>query len=516
MAGPHSARTPEVPDTGADSLPWPALRRRFREAGLLEETHCGSDAPDPDTLTIDALTDDSRDVESGGAFVAIRGVDADGHSFIDMAVEKGARLVVCEAVPEGARERFPGTVFARVTDSRTALAEAAAALYGDPADDLRLVGVTGTNGKTTVVYLTHHLLEALGESTGLLSTIEVRTGAGTTKMDLTTPGPLALHRTLRQMVEAGCTACVMEVSSHALDQRRVRGLDYEAAIFTNLSVDHLNYHGTPEAYRAAKKKLFDGLGSGATALYNADDEAGPAMVADTEAAVVSFALDRAADIEVTVLESDMDGLRLRIDGRERRFRLAGRFNAYNLAAAYGAGTALSQTPSGADAVLDALADVPPVPGRFEPLRFADGTTVIVDYAHTPDALKNVLQAVRATVPEDATLWCVFGCGGDRDPSKRAAMGRIAEQRSDRAIVTSDNPRTEEPVAILNDIRDGVQRPDAMRWIVDREEAIQAAADAATPGDVVVIAGKGHETTQTIGTDTRPFDDREIARKYFSR
>jgi UDP-N-acetylmuramoyl-L-alanyl-D-glutamate--2,6-diaminopimelate ligase len=475
------------------------------------DIHRGSDAPDPDTLVIHALTDDSRDVESGGAFVAIRGVDADGHSFIDMAVEKGARLVVCEAVPDRARERFSGVVFARVTDTRAALAEAAAARYGDPADDLRLVGVTGTNGKTTVAYLVHHLLEALGTPAGLLSTIEVRTGAETAKMDLTTPGPLALHRRLRQMVDAGCTACAMEVSSHALDQRRVHGLDYEAAVFTNLSVDHLNYHGSPEAYRAAKKRLFDGLRSDATALYNADDEAGPTMVADTAADAVSFALHGDADIEASVLESRIDGLRLRIDGRERAFRLAGRFNAYNLVGAYGAGTALGFAP---EAVLDALADAPPVPGRFEPLRFGDGTTVIVDYAHTPDALKNILRAVRDTMPEGATLWCVFGCGGDRDPSKRATMGRIAEQHADRAIVTSDNPRTEEPVTILNDIRDGVQRPDAMRWIVDREEAIQAAADAAAPGDVVVIAGKGHETTQTIGTDTRPFDDREIARQYF--
>jgi len=510
MAGPNSAHAPQAPDTGADPLFWPTLRRRLEDAGLLEETLSGSDA-DPDTLAIDALTDDSRDVKPGGAFVAIRGVDADGHSFIDMAVEKGARLVVCEAVPDRARERFPGVVFAHVTDSRAALAEAAAALYGDPADALRLVGVTGTNGKTTVAYLVHHLLEALGATTGLLSTIEVRTGASATKMALTTPGPLDLHRTLRQMVNAGCTACAMEVSSHALDQKRVHGLGYEAALFTNLSVDHLNYHGSREAYRAAKKRLFDGLGPSATALYNADDEAGSAMVADTAADAVSFALDAAADIEVDLLESRTDGLRLRIDGRERRFRLAGRFNAYNLAAAYGAGTALGFAP---DAVLDALADAPPVPGRFEPLRFDDGTTVIVDYAHTPDALENILQAVRDTMPEGATLWCVFGCGGDRDPSKRATMGRIAERLADRTIVTSDNPRTEEPVAILRDIRDGVQRPDAMRWIVDREEAIQAAADAATPGDVVVIAGKGHETTQTIGTDTRPFDDREIARQYF--
>jgi len=512
MAEPESARTEPGTDAGPAPLPWSALRRRLRDAGLLTEVR-GDGEDNGEPFAIDGLTDDSRAVTADDAFVAVRGTEADGHSFIDMAVDNGARLVVCETVPDRARERFPNTVFARVTNPRTALAEAAAALYDDPADDLCLVGVTGTNGKTTVAYLVHHLLDTLGTPSGLLSTIEVRTGEATTKRALTTPGPLALHRTLRQMVDAGCTACVMEVSSHALDQERVHGLDYEVAVFTNLSVDHLGYHGTPEAYEAAKKTLFDDLDADATALYNADDEVGPTMVADTEATAVSFALEQAADIEATVLDSGIDGLRLRIDGRERRFRLAGRFNAYNLTAAYGTGMALG---FGRDAVLDALAEAPSVPGRFEPLRFDDGTTVIVDYAHTPDALENILRTVRDAMPEEAALWCVFGCGGDRDASKRPTMGRIAERRADRAIVTSDNPRTEEPVSILTDIREGVQRPDAMRWIVDREEAIQAAADAAAPGDVVVIAGKGHETTQTIGTDTRPFDDRKIARQYFSR
>jgi UDP-N-acetylmuramoyl-L-alanyl-D-glutamate--2,6-diaminopimelate ligase len=511
MAGSDPTHTTQRPETAPDSLAWTTLRRRLRDAELLEEIICGSDAPDPDALTIDPLVANSRAVEPGGGFVAIRGVDADGHSFIDMAVDQGARLVVCEAAPARVRERFPGIVFARVRDSRKALAEGAAALYGDPAEALRLVGVTGTNGKTTVAYLVHHLLEALGPTTGLLSTIEVRTGGGTTTMDLTTPGPLKLHRTLRQMVEAGCTACVMEVSSHALDQDRVYGLDYDAALFTNLTVDHLDYHGTPQAYRESKKELFDSLGTGATALYNADDEAGPMMVADTEAAVVSYALDRATDIEATVLESRIDGLRLRIDGRERRFRLAGRFNAYNLTAAYGVGTALGHAP---DEVLDALAGAPPVPGRFEPLHVDDGRTVVVDYAHTPDALKNILEAVQETMPEAATLWCVFGCGGDRDPTKRPTMGRIAECRADQVIVTNDNPRTEDPEAILDDIRRGVDRPAEMDWIMDREAAIRAAAREAEPEAVVVIAGKGHETTQTIGTDTRPFDDREMARRYF--
>ena len=511
MPGPTSAQTERISEWEPDPLPWSALRRRLRETDLLGETIAGAEAPDPDTFEINGLTDDSRAVTPGGGFVAIRGVDADGHSFIDMAVDNGARLVVCEALPARARERFPGVVFARVANTRTALAEGAAALYGDPADDLRLVGVTGTNGKTTVAYLVHHLLQALGETAGLLSTIEVQAGGETTAPALTTPGPLVLHRTLRRMVDRGCTACAMEVSSHALDQDRVHGLDYEVAIFTTLSVDHLDYHDTLDDYRAAKKTLFDALGPDATALYNADDEAGPAMVADTEARVVSFGLDRDADIEATVLEARIDGQRVRLDGHERDIQLAGRFNASNTAAAYGAGTALGHAP---DAVADALADAPPVPGRVEPLRFGDGTTVIVDYAHTPDALENVLRTVRDTTPAKAALWCVFGCGGDRDAGKRPTMGRIAERLADRVIVTSDNPRTEAPVGILRDIREGVERPESMRWIVDREEAIQAAADETMPGDVVVIAGKGHETTQTIGTDTRPFDDREVARRYF--
>jgi len=460
---------------------------------------------------LDRLTDDSREVEPGGTFVAIRGVAADGHSFIDKAVQNGARLVVCETVPNEAKRQRSDVTFVRVADSRAALAELAAALYGDPADALRLVGVTGTNGKTTVAVLVHHLLEALGTPTGLLGTVGGRLGDTEAETALTTPGPLALHRLLRQMVNEGCRACAMEVSSHALDQRRVHGLDYEAAVFTNLSPDHLNYHGTMAAYRDAKKRLFDGLRADATALYNADDDHGSQIVADTEATIVSFGIDRRADVNVDVLDQRVDGLRLRIDGRKRTFRLAGRFNAYNLAAAYGVGRALGHE---ADAVLDALAAAPPVPGRFEPLRFEDGPTVIVDYAHTPDALRSILRTVRDTAPDDATLWCVFGCGGDRDASKRPRMGRIAEQEADRVIVTSDNPRTEAPEAILEDIRDGVERPGDMHWSVDREAAIRTAAEDARPSDIVVIAGKGHETTQTIGTDTRPFDDRDMARKYF--
>ena len=491
------------------SLRWGVLRRRLDEAGLLTDVVRGPDAPD--TFDLPALADDSRAVTPGGAFIALRGVAADGHSFIDNAIQNGARLVVCEAVPAEAQTRFPDTVFVRVSDSRTACAEAAAAYYGDPAEDLRLVGVTGTNGKTTVAVLVQHLLSATGTTTGLLSTIEVRLGDATTKTDRTTPGPLALHRLLRRMVEGGCTACAMEVSSHALDQQRVHGLDFEAAVFTNLTTDHLNYHGSREAYRRAKKRLFDGLPAAATALYNADDPAGAHMVADTAATPVSYAVEHEADITATIRERRLDGLRLTLDGHECRSQLAGDFNAYNLAAAYGVGRALGHR---AEAVIEGLAAAPPVPGRLERVPLDDGPTVLVDYAHTPDALENVLRTVRDTMPAAATLWCVFGCGGDRDAGKRPEMGRIAERLADRVIVTSDNPRTEAPEAILDDIRAGLEHPDRARWEVDREAAIRRAGEEAAPTDVVVIAGKGHETTQTIGTETRPFDDRTIARKYF--
>jgi len=495
-------------DAGRFSVAWTALRDRLAAQGLLGAVRAG--AAVPEAFDVTALTADSREVEPGGAFVAVRGTTADGHAFIGDAVEHGARLVICEALPE-APERVAGTTFVRVSDARAALAEAAAALYDDPADALAMVGVTGTNGKTTVAWLVHHLLDALGDTTGLLSTIGVRTGDETDDASLTTPGPVELQRTLRRMVDQGCAACAMEVSSHALDQKRVHGLDYEVAIFTNLTADHLDYHGSRAAYRAAKKSLFDGLDPEATALYNADDEAGPAMVAETAATTVSFALDADADVRPEIRDHTLDGLRLALDDRERQLRLAGRFNAYNAAAAYGAGRALGYE---ADAVLDALAEVPPVPGRFETMRFGDDRTVVVDYAHTPDALDTILRAVREGMPADAALWCVFGCGGDRDPSKRGRMGRIAEQRADAVIVTSDNPRTEDPAAILEDIRDGVHRPEAMQWIVDREDAIAAAAEAAAPGDVVVIAGRGHERYQVIGTENHPFDDRDIARTYF--
>lgn len=482
------------------------LLDQLAQAGLLLDGRGSFD----DRL-IDHLADDSRKVGPQGLFVALRGAAADGHLFIEKAVTNGAIAIVCEAVPADAAMRYPGTAFARVRDGRAAVAVLAAAFYGFPAQYLRMVGVTGTNGKTTVANLVHHVLNQRDWETGLVGTIAYRVGGEVLEATHTTPGAIALHRLLRGMVEQGCMACSMEVSSHALMQDRTRGIPFDVGVFTNLSQDHLDYHESWDAYLGAKKRLFDGLPADATAIYNADDAAGIQMVEDTKANVLSYGQIADADIQVAVLDNRMEGLRLRLDGVEQQFQLVGLFNAYNIAAAYSAGRALgfSQTE-----VLDALATAPPVPGRFEQLRFASGTTVVVDYAHTPDALENILRAVRATVPKHAMLWCIFGCGGDRDKAKRRIMGSIAEQYADRVIVTSDNPRTEDPLSIMNDIRRGMNRPIDAFWIVNRRESIREAAYRAQPGDVVLIAGKGHETYQVIGTDKFPFDDCLEAKRAF--
>jgi UDP-N-acetylmuramoyl-L-alanyl-D-glutamate--2,6-diaminopimelate ligase len=463
-------------------------------------------------VDIDRLAYDSRKVGPGGLFIAIHGEKLDGHLFIDKAVLNGAIAIVCEAMPAEAQTRFPGIAFVQVNDGRAALAELAAAFYGDPSHSLKLIGTTGTNGKTTTTYLLHDLLTTLGETAGMLGTIEYRFGGPPVPATHTTPDALDLNRMLREMVDAGCTACAMEVSSHALAQNRVRALQFDVAIFTNLTRDHLDYHHSFQAYRSAKQQLFIQLGPEAHALYNVDDPAGPDMVAYTQARAYAYGLAETADFRAEVLENSIDGLRLRIDGSERRFQLVGLFNVYNLLAAYAAVRALGYPQ---DTVLDALAGAPPVPGRFEKIDFADGTTAIIDYAHTPDALENVLTTVRATKPAGASLWCIFGCGGDRDPVKRRIMGSIAERYADRVVVTSDNPRTEDPEAIMNEIRRGMDRPSEALWFVNRREAIEAAAAQARPGDVVLVAGKGHEPYQIIGTEKLPFDDREEVRRAFS-
>lgn len=485
-----------------------ALLDRLEQADLLLATQGSFDIH---KVSIDHLANDSRKVGSGGLFVAIHGEATDGHLFIDKAVQNEAIAVVCEVIPEGVLRHAPGVAFVQVQDGRAALAELAAAFYGDPAHQLKMVGVTGTNGKTTTAYLIHHLLSTLGEKTGLIGTIEYRFGGGPVPATHTTPDTIDLNRMLREMVSAGCTTCVMEVSSHALAQHRVRAIPFEVGLFSNLTRDHLDYHRTFDEYLAAKKILFDLLSPESVALYNIDDPAGEKIVADTQAQTISYGQSEHADYVVDVLGNGVTGLRLRIDGSARTFRLVGLFNAYNLVAAYGAGRALGYDR---EVVLDVLAQAPPVPGRFEQYVFQDGTTVIVDYAHTPDALKNVLKTIRQTKTPESALWCVFGCGGDRDPTKRSIMGQIAEEYADHVVVTADNSRTESIDQILAHIREGMANPGAARWIEDRRAAIQEVAHHASAGDVILIAGKGHEPYQIIGTERFHFDDREEVQRLF--
>ncbi|GAB5519517.1 MAG: UDP-N-acetylmuramoyl-L-alanyl-D-glutamate--2,6-diaminopimelate ligase [Rhodothermales bacterium] len=484
-------------------IPLTALRDRLAQVGLLAETQGTID-----DIQVNRLASDSRAVAPGALFVAVRGSQTDGHLFIDKAVQNEAIAIVGEAFPA-----FVGAPRLQVHDSTKALAHLAAAFHGDPADALTMVGVTGTNGKTTTATLIQYLLRSLGANAGRIGTTGYDAGRGVVDTTHTTPDIIELHRILAEMVENDCTACAMEVSSHALAQGRVHGIDYAAGVFTNLTRDHLDYHGSFADYLAAKKLLFDGLSSDATAIYNVDDAASFGMTQGLNSRFLSYGQDVSANLRFEILANRIDGLRLRLDGREQAFRLVGAFNAYNLVAAYGVGLALGY---GADDVLAALAEALPVDGRFEQIGFADGTTVIVDYAHTPDALENVLQTIRATMPEDAKLWTVFGCGGDRDPAKRQMMGGIAERYSDTAIVTSDNPRTEDPASILAAIREGMTRPNEAISLVDRRDAIDEAARQAAPGDVVLVAGKGHETYQIIGTEKRHFDDREEVRRAFAK
>jgi UDP-N-acetylmuramoyl-L-alanyl-D-glutamate--2,6-diaminopimelate ligase len=466
------------------------------------------------------LTADSRAVRPGSLFVAIRGEQADGHAFLDNAVKHGAIAVLREAAPAGsdpdgvaspqpATDSFDYVAF-DVTSTRAALAEAAALLYGDPSREIALVGVTGTNGKTTTTFLLHHVFQALGHRAGLIGTVETRLGDAVRESTHTTPSPDALQALLREMVAAGCTHAAMEVSSHALHQQRVRGVRFSAGVFTNLTRDHLDYHPTFEHYARSKRRLFDGLDRDAVAITNADDETGVRMTARTKARRVTYGQAERADVRFRIAANTLAGLVLEMGGRTQRYRLVGGFNAYNLAAAFATATGLGLDGG---AVLDALATAPPVPGRFEQFQTAQGRTVVVDYAHTPDALDNVLRTMRETMPEGAALWVVFGCGGDRDAGKRPVMGQVAAQHADHVVLTSDNPRTEDPGKILADIAAGMDAPPEAQ-IVDRAEALAYVAQRAAPGDAVLVAGKGHEPYQILGTEKRHFDDRERVQRLF--
>lgn len=454
---------------------------------------------------ITVLTADSRAVRRGGMFVAVRGVAVDGHRFIGKAVEAGAAVVVVEEFPD---EMPQDVVFARVADTRAALGRMASRYYGEPSDELRLVGVTGTNGKTTIATLLYDMARLRGIKAGLISTVAVKIDGEEYPSDHTTPDPLLLNACLRRMADAGCRFAAMEVSSHAADQHRIAGLNFTGGIFTNLTRDHLDYHKTFDAYLRAKKSFFDMLPPDAFALSNADDRNGAVMLQNTAARPRAFYSVRdAADFHVRVVEDRIDGMLLDFGGREVETLFTGSFNASNLAAVYGAAVLLGMSEDEAALMMSRLH---PVAGRFQPFRSKNGITAIVDYAHTPDALINVLDTLREVVPEGASVITVCGCGGDRDPGKRPQMAKVAADRSEVLVITSDNPRSEDPQAIIDDMLAGLDEygRGKTHCYTDRRRAIRAAVEMAEPGDIILLAGKGHETTQTIGNEILHFDDRE--------
>ena len=454
-----------------------------------------------DGAEVAELTFDSRAVRAGSCFFAIIGERSDGHDFIPQAVAAGAAAVVCSRMPD---QKTQGVTYVQVADTHEALGVMAAAFYGHPSRELHLVGITGTNGKTTTATLLCDMFRALGYETGLISTVECRIGARRIESTHTTPDPIRLNSMLREMAGCGCQYCFMEVSSHAAVQRRIAGLHFAGGVFTNITHDHLDYHKTFAEYIRAKKSFFDSLPPTAFALINADDRNGRVMVQNTRAAVHDMSMRSAAVFTCRVLEMHFDGMELQFGSDDVWVQFLGRFNAANLLSVYATAMLL-----GADRteVLGTLSRLRPVSGRFEYMTSEDGVTAIVDYAHTPDALRNVLDTVNE-IRRDGRVTVVCGCGGDRDRTKRPEMARIAAEHADMAIFTSDNPRSEEPEAILQEMIAGVEAGRHWLKITDRADAIRTAVLTAQAGDIVLVAGKGHETYQIVGTEKRHFDDRE--------
>jgi UDP-N-acetylmuramoyl-L-alanyl-D-glutamate--2,6-diaminopimelate ligase len=456
------------------------------------------------------VTCDSRTVKEGSLFVAVRGVSVDAHQFLHQVAEAGAAAVVCEELPA---ELADSVTYVLVDDSTIALAHLASAWYDYPSSKLKLVGVTGTNGKTTIATLLYELSQLMGHKAGLLSTVQNIVDKRVEPAKQTTPDHLTLNRLLHEMVEAGCEYAFMEVSSHACVQRRVDGLKFAGGIFTNLTRDHLDYHGSVDNYIAAKKMFFDSLESDAFAVVNIDDKVGKVMVQNTKASKYSYSLLTLADYKCRVIEDRLDGTALNINGTDLDVMFTGRFNAYNLTAVYAAAVLLGWDK---EQVLVKMSQLVPVAGRFQTMRSPRGYTAIVDYAHTPDALINVLDTANEVMNGRGTLITVCGCGGNRDSGKRPIMAREAALRSGKLILTSDNPRFEDPEAILRDMEAGL--PDEKRattlTITDRRQAIKTACQLAQPGDVIIVAGKGHEDYQEIQGVKHHFDDREEIAKVF--
>ena len=465
-----------------------------------------------DQLEIGQIVSDSRRVVPGSLFVAVRGVAVDGHQYIASAIEKGAVAIVCEEYP---KELADKATFVVVKDSAYALGMLLSKSYGDPSQKLKLVGVTGTNGKTTIATVLYELFRRLGYKVGLLSTVCNYIDGEAIPTDHTTPDPITLHALIARMVEAGCTYAFMEVSSHSIDQRRISGLDFDGGIFTNLTRDHLDYHKTVENYLKAKKKFFDELPAKAFALTNLDDKSGMVMLQNTQAKKLTYSLRTVADFKGKILESHFEGTDLLINDKEVTVRFVGRFNAYNLLAVYGAAVSLGADP---DEVLVALSAMHPVSGRFETIHSPEGFTAIVDYAHTPDALTNVLNSIHEVLEGKGRIITVVGAGGNRDKGKRPLMAKEAVRLSDQVILTSDNPRFEEPDAIIQDMVAGLTKADLERTlcITDRAQAIKTATMLAKQGDVILVAGKGHEDYQEVKGVKHHFDDREQLRKLFHK
>ena len=462
-------------------------------------------------VEITGVNIDSRRIEAGHLFVAIPGTQTDGHKFIPKAIELGAAAILCERMPE---EHAEGVTYVVVESTESVVGIVATHFFGDPSRKLKLVGVTGTNGKTTIATLLYNMFRKFGHKCGLLSTVCNYIEDEAIPADHTTPDPIELNRLLAKMVEAGCEYAFMECSSHAIAQKRIGGLKFAGGLFTNLTRDHLDYHKTVENYRDAKKAFFDGLEKDAFAITNADDKNGLYMVQNTKAQVKTYSIRSMADFKAKIIECHFEGMYLDINGKEVGVQFIGKFNVSNLLAVYGAAIMLGKQP---EDILVILSTLKSVSGRLEPIHSPEGYTAIVDYAHTPDALENVLNTINEVLNGKGKVITVCGAGGNRDKGKRPIMAQTAAKLSDKVIITSDNPRFEEPQDIINDMLAGLDNKQMKKVvsIVDRKEAIRTASMMAEKGDVILIAGKGHEDYQEIKGVKHHFDDREIVREIFS-
>lgn len=460
---------------------------------------------------ISKLAFDSRQVNKESLFIAIKGSTVDGHLYIKTAIENGARSIICEELPEEIQE---GITYIKVKDSHSSLGIIASNFHNNPSGQLKLVGITGTNGKTTTSTLLYSLFQSLGIKSGLLSTVCIKVGREEFPATHTTPDPIQLNFYLQKMVEQGCKVCFMEASSHGIEQKRIAGLDFAGAVFTNISHDHLDYHKTFDDYILAKKGLFDQLSSNAFALVNSDDRHGFTMLHHCKAKKYSFGLRSDADFKVKILEHQFNGMLLKINQHELWTKLIGNFNAYNLIAVYAVSVLLEKDDL---QVATAISNLSSVEGRFQYFQSKNGITAIIDYAHTPDALKNVLETIAKIRAGNEKLFTLIGCGGDRDKTKRPEMARIATELSDQTILTSDNPRSEDPDEIIREMEEGIEMHLQNKYlsITNRKEAIKTACRMAQSGDIILIAGKGHEKYQDINGQKNPFDDMQFAQEFLN-